>query len=168
MKNLKFQITFICTLVCCSLAQNLALAKHIAIIPKTQQAIVDVIMSSNNPLYLNIAQTDFPKDPFAPTWSINTLERVYGFNPIPESLTADQKRKIIGTEASVWTEFISSAEHLEFMLLPRLPAFSESAWSGEEKKDFDDFILRLNNWHYLNWKFSGTRFHPKHFERSIY
>ncbi|PZX52112.1 hexosaminidase [Algoriphagus ratkowskyi] len=128
----------------------------------------NVIMSSNNPLYLNIAQTDSPNDPFAPTWSMNTLERVYAFNPVPDALTAEQKIKIIGTQASIWTEFISSVEHLEFMLLPRLPAFSESAWSGEKKKDFEDFIVRLNSWHYLNWKFSGTRFHPKHFERSVY
>lgn len=128
----------------------------------------NVIMSSNNPLYLNIAQTDSPDDPFAPTWSMNSLENVYNFNPIPAELTADQKTKIIGTQASLWTEFISSVEHLEFMLLPRLPAFSEVAWSGEKNKDFDDFVTRLNSWHYLNWKFTGTRFHPKHFERSIY
>lgn len=43
----------------------------------------------------------------------------------------------------MWTEYIASPEHLEYMMLPRLIAVAESAWSQPENKDFAGFLQRL-------------------------
>lgn len=126
----------------------------------------DVIMSPSNPLYLNRVQGDPRTEPHGPSFSINTLERVYDYHPVPEALGGTDRKHIVGTQIAVWTEFISSVDHLEYMLLPRLPAFAELSWTGKEKKNFPDFVRRLNAWHFPQWKQTGRRFHPAHIEGS--
>jgi hexosaminidase len=123
----------------------------------------DVIMSPSDPLYFNRYQADPQHEPLAAKFSINTLERVYKYNPQPNALTAQQKTFIIGGQAAIWTEFVSSLEHLEYMLLPRLPAIAEALWTPLENKDFPGFVDRLNGWHFNSWQQKGIRFHPANF-----
>ncbi|ETN95291.1 beta-N-acetylhexosaminidase [Zhouia amylolytica] len=127
-----------------------------------------VIMSPSNPFYFNRYQDDPAKEPLAASYSINTLQRVYEYNIWPEQLDENGKGLIKGGQFAVWTEFISSLEHLEYMLLPRLPAFSENLWSLDQRKNYNDFIKRLNQGHYDVWKRSGIRFHPKYYNKSDY
>ena len=121
------------------------------------------IMSPGNPLYLNRYQTENKEEPLAAKASINTLEKVYQYNPLPKELTEVQKKLIIGGQAALWTEFISSVSHLEYMLLPRLPAIAEALWTPVEKKNFDGFAERLNGWHFNAWQQKGFRFHSAYF-----
>ncbi len=127
----------------------------------------DVIMSPNNELYFNRNQTDSDKEPYGPTYGFSTLENVYGYNLYPKVLSPSEKSYIKGGQFAVWTEFISSVEHLEYMLLPRMPALAENLWSIPENKDFDSFIERLNQVHYNYWKRNGVRFHTKFYEKEI-
>lgn len=55
-------------------------------------------------------------------------------------LTADEQRCILGVQANLWTEYILSDKHLEYMLLPRLAALSEVQWCQPETKDWNRFI----------------------------
>lgn len=104
----------------------------------------EVIMCPSNPLYLNRHQTAaFEKEPHAPKYSINTLQKVYQYNPVPLSLPSDKHRFILGAQAVLWTEFIDSTDLLEYMLLPRMCALAEVVWSPYEKQDFTDFKKRL-------------------------
>lgn len=135
---------------------------------KAAQMGNDVIMSPSDPLYLNRVQVKSENEPFGPDFSINSLENVYNYHPIPEILDEEESSRIIGTQIAVWTEFISSVEHLEYMLLPRLPAFAELSWSGKERKDFESFVERLNSGHFQKWKQKGIRFHPAHFADNLY
>ncbi|MBJ7879833.1 beta-N-acetylhexosaminidase [Gelidibacter salicanalis] len=128
----------------------------------------DVIMTPNDPLYFNRHQVDSDDEPYAPAYSINTLERVYNYNLIPEELSKEEARYILGGQFAVWTEFISSVEHLEYTLLPRMPAFAENMWSTSKNKDYNKFIERLNLMHYDYWKANGIRFHPKAYLKSVY
>lgn len=123
----------------------------------------DVIMSPSDPLYFNRYQADPQYEPLAAKFSINTLERVYQYNPQPNALTNQQKTFIIGGQAAIWTEFVSSVEHLEYMLLPRMPAMAEALWTPLEKKSFTGFVERLNGWHFNAWQQKGIRFHPAYF-----
>lgn len=120
----------------------------------------DVIMSPSDPLYFNRYQAGPEGEPFAAKYSINTLERVYKYNPHPEALSPIERKHVLGGQFAMWTEFISSVGHLEYMLLPRLPAIAEALWTPLEKKDFDSFVDRLNAWHFSAWEQQGTRFHP--------
>ena len=59
------------------------------------------------------------------------------------ALTPEQARHIIGVQANVWTTYMRTDTILEHMLLPRLAALAERAWSDREK-DFTDFMERLD------------------------
>ena len=128
----------------------------------------EVIMVPNDPLYFNRYQEDPKNEPFAAAFSINTLEKVYNYNMIPNELSKEEAQYIIGGQFAIWTEFISSVEHLEYILLPRMPAFAENLWSISKNKKEKDFIRRLNQGHYNYWKNNGIRFHPKHYIKSVY
>ena len=128
----------------------------------------DVIMTPSDPLYFNRYQDDPKNEPFAAVYSINTLERVYNYNLIPSELSKEEATYIIGGQFAIWTEFISSVEHLEYILLPRMPAFAENLWSIPTKKNYSSFIARLNRGHFDYWKANGIRFHPKAYLKSIY
>ncbi|PRY02912.1 hexosaminidase [Pontibacter ummariensis] len=124
----------------------------------------DVVMTPSDPLYFNRYQAGPQGEPFAARYSINTLERVYKYNPHSEALTVDERRHVLGAQANIWTEFISSVEHLEYMLLPRLPAIAEALWTPLEKKNFNSFVNRLNGWHFPNWETKGIRFHSLYYQ----
>lgn len=67
------------------------------------------------------------------------LDKVYGFNPIPASLSPEQANYILGAQANIWTEYINFPEQVEYMLLPRMLALSEVLWTSKENKNYDDF-----------------------------
>jgi len=71
------------------------------------------------------------------------LETVYAFEPIPEDLTAEESRHVLGAQAQIWTEYIPTPGHVEYMAFPRLIALSEVAWSPKERKNYPDFLARL-------------------------
>lgn len=128
----------------------------------------EVIMIPNNPLYFNRVQEDPKNEPFGEIYSINTLEKVYDYNLIPKELSTEEAKYVIGGQFAIWTEHISSVEHLEYMLLPRMPAFAENMWSAPKNKNFSNFVERLNDMHFDYWKANGIRFHPKQYEKSVY
>ena len=123
----------------------------------------DVVMSPSDPLYFNRYQAGPEGEPLAAKYSINTLEKVYNYNPYPEALSMADRKHVLGAQFAIWTEFISSVSHLEYMLLPRLPALAEALWSPLEKKDFSSFVERLNEGHFSNWEQQGIRFHPRYY-----
>lgn len=62
------------------------------------------------------------------------LEKVYSYNPVPDSISADKQDFILGVQANLWAEYIPTDEHMEYMLYPRAIALSEVAWTAPEKK----------------------------------
>lgn len=73
-----------------------------------------------------------------------TVEKVYSYNPVPDSLNAEEAKLIKGVQANLWTEYIPTQEHAEYMIYPRLLSLSEVAWSDKIRKDYEDFKPRLN------------------------
>lgn len=70
------------------------------------------------------------------------LKKVYGYEPVPDSLSADEAKLMYGVQANLWTEYISTEEHAEYMLYPRAIALAEVAWSKPENKSWEDFHRR--------------------------
>jgi hexosaminidase len=71
------------------------------------------------------------------------LEKVYNFNPIPEELTKEEAKFVLGAQGNIWTEYMSTPEKVEYMVFPRIIALAEVVWSAKEHKNYDDFIRRL-------------------------
>lgn len=69
-----------------------------------------------------------------------TLEKVYAFEPSPG--IADDPT-LLGVQANLWTEHVVTPEQAERLLLPRLCALAELAWSPRESRDFKNFSIRL-------------------------
>jgi hexosaminidase len=74
---------------------------------------------------------------------MNTLKRVYDYEPIPKELDAEQAKYVMGAQANLWTEFVKTAEHVEYMILPRMLALAEVVWSPPSTRNWDDFYHRL-------------------------
>lgn len=103
----------------------------------------DVIMTPNTYVYFDYYQTANTEDEPTAIGGFLPLEKVYSFEPALESLTVEQRGHILGAQANLWTEYIPTAEQAEYMLLPRMAALSEVAWTQSEKKDYDNFLTRL-------------------------
>nr|HMQ63606.1 family 20 glycosylhydrolase [Flavilitoribacter sp.] len=73
------------------------------------------------------------------------LDSVYRFEPMPEVLTAEEAKHILGGQANVWTEYIDTPEKLEYMAFPRALAVAEVVWSPKAKRNYPDFVQRLKH-----------------------
>ena len=102
----------------------------------------DVIMTPGSHVYFDHYQGDPRFEPLA-IGGYTPLEKVYRFEPVPEELTTVEARHVIGAQANVWTEYITTEEHVEYMALPRMLALSEVLWSPVEARDWETFRRRL-------------------------
>ena len=102
-----------------------------------------VIMTPHTYLYFDYYQSyDRKSEPLAIGGKL-PLERVYSYNPLPKELSAEEQKYIIGVQANLWTEYISTFKYAEYMLLPRLAALSEIQWSSADKRNYECFLSRL-------------------------
>lgn len=68
------------------------------------------------------------------------VHKVYSYEPFTPLMTDEEKGHILGVQANMWTEYIATPEHLEYMLLPRMSALAEVQWCAPERRDFDRFL----------------------------
>ena len=98
----------------------------------------DVFMTPGESCYLD-AEQDAPATQPEAIGGYLTLAKVYSYDPVPAELTDAQKTFIKGVQANVWTEYIPTEEHAEYMIYPRLLALAEVAWTAPEHKDWPRF-----------------------------
>lgn len=119
----------------------------------------DVVMTPYSHLYFDYYQSqDTAAEPFA-IGGFLPLDTVYSYDPVPHQLREGDAAHIIGVQANVWTEYMKTPEHVEYMLLPRMFALSEVAWSPLETKDFEGFTARLD-WHLARLDALGINYRP--------
>jgi len=106
----------------------------------------NVIMSPTSHCYFDYYQSDNENEPLA-FGGFLPLEKVYGFNPIPEELSKEESHYILGAQGNIWTEYIPNEKQLEYMAFPRMLAMSEVVWSQPENKNYADFVERLEHFH---------------------
>ena len=120
----------------------------------------DVVMTPEESVYLDHYQSaDREREPLA-IGGCTTLATVYGFDPVPDALSDEEARHVLGTGAKLWSEYVPTPERAETMLFPRLLALAEIAWSGRDTRDYRDFLRRLDGQrrhfdalgvHYRDW-----------------
>lgn len=102
----------------------------------------DVIMTPYLNCYFDYYQGSRETEPLA-FGGFLPLRTAYDLDPF-EGLNAEQSRRILGVQCNLWTEFVATLDHAEYMLLPRLAAFAERAWTGGEG-NYPDFLRRLES-----------------------
>jgi hexosaminidase len=106
----------------------------------------DVIMTPGSEgMYIDQFQGDYKINPVS-IGGFTTAERVYKYNPVPDTLAAAGKGHFIkGVQCNVWSEYLYNTDIMEYRIYPRILALSEIAWSPLDRKDYKDFERRLDN-----------------------
>ncbi|MGZ3755985.1 MAG: glycoside hydrolase family 20 protein [Mucilaginibacter sp.] len=101
-----------------------------------------VIMTPGDYCYLDHYQSIDAAEPAA-FGGLTTLAKAYSYNPIPEELRDEDAAKLVnGTQGNLWTEYVPTSSHAEYMFFPRSIALAEVAWTGN-KQTYDQFTNRL-------------------------
>lgn len=108
---------------------------------KAAQQHHEVVMSPHQKYYLDYWQADPYSEPLAMSGP-TTLRTMYEYEPVPEVLTQEESKYIIGVEGCVWTEYMPTPERVEYMAWPRMCAIAETGWT-QSSKDWDGFTRRL-------------------------
>ncbi|HUE37790.1 MAG TPA: beta-N-acetylhexosaminidase [Candidatus Acidoferrum sp.] len=113
---------------------------------ETAEAGHDAIMTPSSPTdycYLDHYQsTNHAAEPRA-IGGYLPLQKVYSFEPIPADLPAPLQSHILGPQANLWTEYVASLPHAQYMIFPRACALAEVGWSAKDTRNWDDFYQRL-------------------------
>lgn len=119
----------------------------------------DVVMAPMQYLYFDWLSTDDPREPVAvhETPCVTTWEKVYGFSVVPSELESSLRHHIRGAQAQLWSEYISTRDHLDYMAFPRLSAFSEVVWGTATT--LEEFRPRLEG-HLERLDAMGVRYRP--------
>jgi hexosaminidase len=104
----------------------------------------DAIMTPGSHCYFDYYQADPEFEPKA-IGGLTTLKKVYSFEPIPGELNEQEAKHILGAQGNVWTEFIPTPAHAEYMAVPRMIALAEVVWSPKHTRNWNNFRSRLNN-----------------------
>ncbi|HSX60907.1 MAG TPA: family 20 glycosylhydrolase [Tahibacter sp.] len=102
----------------------------------------DVVLSPSPDLYLDNLQSDRADEPSGRPYLV-TLEKLYGFEPTPAELDAEQAKHVRGAQVNVWVEHMRTTARVEHAVFPRLAAIAEVTWSPRERRDWQGFLARL-------------------------
>ena len=99
----------------------------------------DAIMTPNSYLYFDYYQSENQDAEPLAIGGYLPVSKVYSYEPFEEGMTEEEKSHIIGVQANLWTEYITTESQLEYMLLPRLAALSEVQWCQPQNKNWERF-----------------------------
>ncbi len=102
-----------------------------------------MVLTTGSPLYFDHYQSLSKNEPKA-FGGYASLKKVYNYEPVPEGLTEKHRSLIMGVQANVWTEYMKTPEHVEYMTLPRMAALAEIAWQEEGTKDWATFRSKMD------------------------
>lgn len=105
----------------------------------------DIVNSLHSETYLDYDYESIP------------LEKAYNYNPIPEGLDSTLYDKVLGMGCQMWGEWIPTVERMEYQVYPRLSAYAEVSWTEKDRKNFTNFIKRLQVMK-KRWEIQGIKF----------
>lgn len=118
----------------------------------------DVVMSPEQFLYLDHAQSEHPSHPKSWGNDISSLKEMYEYNPVPASLSAEEAKHIIGAQGNMWTIYANTEELVEIMSFPRILAISEATWTPLKQKSWDSFSERMGT-HFTKFDYLGINYY---------
>lgn len=109
-----------------------------------------VVMTPGTHCYLDHYQGHPSMEPLA-IGGFTPLEKVYAYNPIPDELNEKESNYILGAQANIWTEYISTSKGIEYAAMPRMAALSEVLWTPQEHKNSQRFLTNIQaHFNYLD------------------
>ena len=122
-----------------------------------------IILTPNSYYYFDYYQwPDKENEPLA-IGGLSTLDSVYLHDPVPAGFSADNREKILGGQANVWTEYMQTPEQVEYMIFPRMLALSEVLWTKVDQRDYADFLMRLQQFEEY-FKYHQINYAKHHFK----
>ena len=104
----------------------------------------DVVMTPNSHMYIDYYQSqERDKEPLC-IGGLVTVPKLYSYEPY-DGMAPGTEDHILGVQANLWTEYVTSNEFLEYMLLPRMCALSEVQWCNADRKDYARFDASLDH-----------------------
>lgn len=103
----------------------------------------DVVMSPTSHCYFDYQQTEETEFEPSRCGGCITVEKVYSLEPVPDSLSTDARRHILGVQANLWAEYLTTTGVVEYQALPRMSALAEVQWTQPQLKDYGNFVERL-------------------------
>ena len=100
------------------------------------------ILSPQIPYYINRKQSALPTEPMSQGRGTETVEAVYNYTPM-QNVPTELQSKYLGVQANFWTEWVVEESVLQYLMLPRLAAVAEAGWTAQQKRNYQDFINRL-------------------------
>ncbi len=125
----------------------------------------DVVMTPNTYCYLDLKQGDPDLEPPL-GYSQLLLSTAYSYNPVPEDLSTEEAKHVLGTQGNLWGESIQNETGMNYMLFPRLLAIAEVGWTPANDRDWDDFTERLE-YNLIRLKNLGIGYAPSMYNVSI-
>lgn len=110
---------------------------------KAAEAGHDVVMAPTTHCYFDYQQVEDPQFEPSRCGGFIPIERVYSLDPAPDSLSAEARSHIFGTQANLWAEYMTNEQMVEYQALPRMSALAEVQWTQPERKDYQAFLQRL-------------------------
>lgn len=101
----------------------------------------NVIMTPGGWVYFDHSQTK--NEDSVTIGGYTTVQKVYGYEPVPAELSAEDSKYVLGAQANVWTEYMRYPAKVEYMIFPRMSALSEVLWSAKEARNWPDFEKRM-------------------------
>ncbi|MBR5893369.1 MAG: beta-N-acetylhexosaminidase [Bacteroidaceae bacterium] len=102
----------------------------------------NTILSPQIPYYINRKQSNLPTEPHSQGYGTETVEVVYNYIPM-NNVALELQPKYMGVQANFWTEWVETADIVQYLMLPRLAAVAEAGWTPQERRDYNDFVKRM-------------------------
>ena len=121
----------------------------------------EVVMTPTDFVYLDYMQGDRILEP--PVYASLRLKKTYQFEPVPEGVNASL---IKGGQGNLWTEQVYNMRHAQYMTWPRAFAIAEALWSPKEKRNWTDFVARVEN-HFERLDMARVKYAPSIYDPSF-
>jgi hexosaminidase len=115
----------------------------------------DVVLSPGPILYFDNLQSSRGDEPPGRGF-VQTLETIYGYDPMPAGIAPDKAKHVLGAQANAWSEYLVTPYQVQHKLFPRAAALAEINWSPAGTRDFRGFLDRVRPQMH-RWKRSGLQ-----------
>lgn len=103
---------------------------------------MNTILSPQIPYYINRKQSKNATEPHSQGHGTETVEAVYNYVPM-NNVPSELHSKYLGVQANFWTEWVETADIVQYLTLPRLAAVAEAGWTPQTKRNYNDFQQRM-------------------------
>ena len=119
----------------------------------------DVVMTPESHTYLDHYQSESIESEPLTIRGFTSMQKVYEYEPIPAEIAEEKKHHVLGVQGQLWTEYMPTTEHVEYMAFPRLTALAETAWSPVAQRSYPAFAKRLRS-HLKRLDFLYVKYRP--------